>query len=93
MEYLGLLCLGVFTGVITLIGLRRLQVPIDWRQMLVVMLPVLLSGAVIVFSDRFRYSSAVGAFPCGLVLSLLWMNIGIAFEYLRSSTRGGELCG
>lgn len=55
MDYLGLFCLGVFAGAITTIGLRRIQALTDWRQALVVTLPVLLSSAAMVLVDRFRY--------------------------------------
>lgn len=93
MEYFGLFCLGVFAGAVTLTGLRKIQSLTDWRQLFVVFLPVLLSGAALVFVDRFRYSPAVGAFPLGLVASLLWSNIGAALNHLKSSDVGPRVVG
>lgn len=93
MEYFGLFCLGVFAGAVTLTGLRKIQSLTDWRQLFVVFLPVLLSGAALVFVDRFRYSPAVGAFPLGLVASLLWANIGTALNHLKSSDVGSRVVG
>ena len=93
MEYLGLFCLGVFTGTVAMIGLRKIQSLTDWRQVFVVVLPVLLSGAAMVFVDRFRYSPAVGAFPLGLVASLLWAYIGAALDNLKSSDAGANAVG
>lgn len=93
MDYLGLFCLGVFAGAITTIGLRRIQVLTDWRQALVVALPVLLSGAAMVLVDRFRYSPAAGAFPLGLVVSLLWTTIAAALDRLKSPEIGAKVVG
>lgn len=93
MEYLGLLCLGVFAGSVTVIGLRKTPSLTDWRQAFVVILPVLLPGAAMVFVDRFRYSPAVGAFPLGLVASLLWTYIGAALDHLNSSDAGARAVG
>lgn len=93
MDYLGLFCLGVFTGAIAVIGLRKVQSLTDWRQVFVVVLPVLLSGAAMVLADRFRYSPAVGAFPLGLVVSLLWAYIGTALDHVKSSEGGSKVVG
>lgn len=93
MDYLGLFCLGVFTGAVAMIGLGKIQSLTDWRQVFVVVLPVLLSGAAMVVVDRFRYSPAVGAFPLGLVASLLWAHIGAALDNLRSSDAGAKAVG
>lgn len=93
MEYLGLFCLGVFAGAVTVSGMRKIQNLTDWRQVFVVFLPVLLSGAAMVFVDRFRYSPSVGAFPLGLVTSLLWVYIGTALDHLKLSDAGARAVG
>jgi hypothetical protein len=93
MEYLGLFCLGVFAGTLTVMGLRKTPSLTDWRQAFVVILPVLLSGAAMVFVERFRYSPAVGAFPLGLVASLLWSCIGTALDHLKLSDAGAKAVG
>lgn len=93
MEYLGLFCLGVFAGAVTVMGLRKTPSLTDWRQALVVILPVLLSGAAMIFVERFRYSPAAGAFPLGLVASLLWLHIGVALEHRKSSDGGARALG
>jgi len=93
MDYLGLFCLGVFAGAIAVIGLGKVQSLTDWRQVLVVVLPVLLSGAAMVFTDRFKYSPAVGAFPLGLLVSLLWAHIGTALDHIKSAALGSKVVG
>lgn len=93
MDYLGLFCLGVFAGAITTLGLRRISGLTDWRQALVVTLPVLMSGAAMVLVDRFRYSPAVSAFPLGLAVSLLWATISVALDGLKSSEIGAKAVG
>ncbi|WP_284617527.1 hypothetical protein [Aquabacterium humicola] len=93
MEYLGLLCLGAFVGAIATVGLRRLDPLADWRRALVVLLPALLAGMAMVFVDRFRYSPAFGAFPLGLLVSLLWTTIDSALERTKASEAAARVTG
>lgn len=93
MDYLGFFCLGVFTGATTTVGLRRIQPMTDWRQVLVVTLPVLLAGAAVILVDRLRYSPGAGAFPLGLVVALLWTTISEALDRLKSSETGANAIG
>jgi hypothetical protein len=85
MEYVGLLCLGAFVGAIATIGLRRLDPLADWRRVVAVIMPALLAGMAMVFVDRFRYSPAFGAFPLGLLVSLLWTTIDSALERTKAT--------
>lgn len=93
LDYLGLFCLGVFAAAITAMGLRRMQVVTDWRQVLVVTLPVLLAGAAVVLVDRFRYSPGAGAFPLGLVVGLLWSTIAGSLDCLKSTETSAKVIG
>jgi hypothetical protein len=85
MDYLGLFCLGVFVGTIATLGLRRVESIPDWEKVLAFTLPAVLSGAAMVFVDRFKYSPAFGCYPLGLVAALVWAYITVALAHVRKA--------
>jgi hypothetical protein len=84
MDYLGLLCLGAFVGTIATFGLRRVESIKDWQTVLGFTLPAVLSGAAVVFVDRFKYSPAFGCYPLGLVVALMWAYVQVAINNIRN---------
>lgn len=80
MDYLGLFCLGVFIGTVSIIGVRYVKDLQQWQNVFIAILPVVLSGATIAFVDRFKYSPAIGCYPLGLVAALMWIYIDKAVE-------------
>jgi hypothetical protein len=72
MDYLGLFCLGAFVGGISTAALKMIQNIGQWQKVLVSVLPAVLSGVVLVFVDKFRYSPALGCYPMGLLVALIW---------------------
>jgi hypothetical protein len=72
MDYLGLFCLGGFVGAIATIGIRFVNDLNNWGKLLGLVLPAVLSGVAVVFVDKFKYSPALGCYPLGLLVSLLW---------------------
>ena len=72
MDYLGLFCLGAFVGTIATFGMNKVASLKDWQTVLSLTLPAVLSGAAMVFIDRFKYSPAFGCYPLGLVVALMW---------------------
>jgi len=72
MDYLGLFCLGAFVGTIATFGMNKVVSLKDWQTVLSLTLPAVLSGAAMVFIDRFKYSPAFGCYPLGLVAALMW---------------------
>jgi hypothetical protein len=93
MDYLGLFCLGAFVGAIATVGLGLIKSVTDWKQVLVVILPAVLSGAAMVFVDKFKYSPALGCYPLGLVAALMWAYIGAGVENLKAPERSRKLIG
>jgi O-antigen ligase len=85
MDYLGLFCLGVFVGTIATLGLRRVETIPDWEKVLAFTLPAVLSGAAMVFLDRFKFSPAFGCYPLGLVAALVWAYITVALAHVRKA--------
>jgi hypothetical protein len=71
-DYLGLFCLGAFVGTIATFGMNKVVSLKDWQTVLSLTLPAVLSGAAMVFIDRFKYSPAFGCYPLGLVAALMW---------------------
>jgi hypothetical protein len=71
-DYLGLFCLGAFVGAIATIGIRFIENLDNWAKVLGLVLPAVLSGVAVVFVDKFKYSPALGCYPLGLLVSLLW---------------------
>jgi hypothetical protein len=67
-----LFCLGAFVGTIATFGMGKVVSLKDWQTVLSLTLPAVLSGAAMVFIDRFKYSPAFGSYPLGLVVALLW---------------------
>jgi hypothetical protein len=84
MDYLGLLCLGAFVGTIATFGLRRVTSIQDWQTVLGFTLPAVLSGAAVVFVDRFKYSPAFGCYPLGLVVALMWAYVQVAVDDIKN---------
>jgi hypothetical protein len=72
MDYLGLFCLGAFVGTIATFGMNKVASLKDWQTVLSLTLPAVLSGAAMVFIDRFKYSPAFGCYPLGLAVALMW---------------------
>ena len=72
MDYLGLFCLGAFVGTIATFGMNKVASLKDWQTVLSLTLPAVLSGAAMVFIDRFKYSPAFVCYSLGLVVSLMW---------------------
>ncbi|MFM0598419.1 hypothetical protein, partial [Paraburkholderia dilworthii] len=88
MDYLGLFCLGAFVGAIGTVALKFVSDISGWRQVLVSALPAVLSGIVVVFVDKFKYSPALGCYPLGLLVALLWAYTDSAIVNLTS---GGSI--
>jgi hypothetical protein len=84
MDYLGLFCLGAFVGTIATFGMGKVASLRDWQTVLSLTLPAVLSGAAMVFIDRFKYSPAFGSYPLGLVVALLWAYTQKSIDNLRT---------
>lgn len=84
MDYVGLFCLGAFVGGISTAALKMIQNIGQWQKVLVLVLPAVLSGVVLVFVDKFRYSPALGCYPMGLLVALLWAYTDDAIKNLTS---------
>ncbi len=93
MDYLGLLCLGAFVGTIATFGLRRVASIQDWQTVLGFTLPAVLSGAAVVFVDRFKYSPAFGCYPLGLVVALMWAYVQVAIDDIKTGTTSLKVLG
>ena len=84
MDYLGLFCLGAFVGTIATFGMGKVVSLKDWQTVLSLTLPAVLSGAAMVFIDRFKYSPAFGSYPLGLVVALLWAYTQKSIDNLKA---------
>jgi hypothetical protein len=80
MDYLGLFSLGAFVGTIAALGIRYIKDLDQWQKVLAAVLPAVLSGVALAFVDRFKYSPAIGCYPLGLVVALMWTyaDVGVA---------------
>ena len=56
----------------------------DWQTVLSLTLPAVLSGAAMVFIDRFKYSPAFGCYPLGLVAALMWAYTQKSIDNLKA---------
>lgn len=83
MDYLGLFCLGVFVGTVATFGMNRVESLKDWQTVLAMTLPAVLSGAAMVFIDRFKYSPAFGCYPLGLAAALVWAYTSRAVQNVK----------
>jgi hypothetical protein len=90
MDYLGLFCLGVFVGTIATFGMNKVTQLSEWKTVMTLTLPAVLSGAAMVFIDRFKYSPAFGCYPLGLAVALTWAYTARSLENIRA---GGWLRG
>jgi len=86
-DYLGLFCLGAFVGAVATLGLRFASDIGNWQKVLALILPAVLSGAALVFVDKFKYSPALGCYPLGLLISLLWAYADLAVRNIQSTSR------
>ena len=84
MDYLGLFCLGAFVGTIATFGMNKVASLKDWQTVLSLTLPAVLSGAAMVFIDRFKYSPAFGCYPLGLVVALMWAYTQKSIDNLKA---------
>ena len=84
MDYLGLFCLGAFVGTIATFGMNKVTSLKDWQTVLSLTLPAVLSGAAMVFIDRFKYSPAFGCYPLGLVAALMWAYTQKSIDNLKA---------
>jgi hypothetical protein len=44
----------------------------EWQKVLALILPAVLSGVAVLFVNKFKYSPALGCYPLGLLVALLW---------------------
>ena len=93
MDYLGLFSLGAFVGAIATFGLRFMKDAQTWKQGLFVMIAATLSGTAILFVDRFRNSEALGAYPLGLLISLMWAYADVAIANIKSDGKPSRIVG
>jgi hypothetical protein len=90
---LGLFCLGAFVGTIGTLALKFVKGIPDWRNVLTMSLPAVLSGIVVVFVDKFKYSPALGCYPLGLLVSLLWAFSDNAVQNIISGENDRRMIG
>ena len=93
MDYLGLFCLGAFVGTIATFGMRRVESVKDWQTVLGFTLPAVLSGAAMVFVDRFKFSPAFGCYPLGLAAALMWAYTSVAVDNIKADQRSLQILG
>ncbi len=87
MDYLGLFCLGCFVGSIALVGLQFMTNSAKWKEGMTAMILATLSGSAVLFVDKFRNSPAIGAYPLGLLIALLWTYATVAIKNIRDDHR------
>lgn len=94
MDYLGLFALGGFVGAVATYGLQFIKDYAAFWKALAVILSSALSGAVVVFLDRFTHvDKALGAYSVGLLIALMWAYTGPAIENMKSTNRTIRLLG
>lgn len=93
MDYLGLLCLGLFAGALGLIALRQFGTSGGWSNTLATAIPVILAACLVVALNRFRHSPGVAMFPIGLFLALLWGYVDLSVQRIDSTSRVQRLLG
>lgn len=94
MDYLGLFALGGFVGAVATYGLQFIKDYAAFWKALTVILSATLSGAVVVFLDRFTQAGkALGAYSVGLLLALMWAYTGTAVENMKSTNKTIRLLG
>jgi hypothetical protein len=87
MDYVGLFCLGIFVGSIAAVGLKFMTDPANWKQGMTAMILATLSGSSVLFVDRFRSSEAIGTYPMGLLIALIWAYAPVALDNIGSQSR------
>lgn len=73
---LGFLGLGVSSGLITGFLISKARPSLGLGAILAALLPVLLSGAAVLLLPQLASTGTSDLFPIGLVLSLMWMQVG-----------------
>ena len=93
MDYVGLFCLGIFVGSIAVVGLQYMTSASKWKQGLTAIIVATLSGTAILFVDRYKSSPAVGAYPMGLLIALIWGYIYVATANMLHIDRKRKILG
>ena len=94
MDYLGLFCLGAFVGTIASLGVRYIKDIDQWQKVLAAVLPAVLSGVALAFVDRFKYSPAIGCYPLGLVVALMWTYADVGVEnFVKGESKSKKTIG
>jgi hypothetical protein len=93
MDYVGLFCLGIFVGSIAAVGLRFISDANTWKQGMTAMIAATLSGATVLFVDRYKDSAAIGAYPMGLLIALIWGYIPVAVANIKSNQKVERVIG
>lgn len=89
MDYLGLFSLGAFVGSIAALGIRYIKDVHQWQKVLAAVLPAVLAGVALAFVDRFKDSSAIGCYPLGLVVALMWTYADVGAENFSNGKSAG----
>jgi len=84
MDYVGLFALGAFVGAIATVGLRYIRSVHTWMQGLATMIAATLSGTALLFVGHFNNSKALGAYPVGLLIALMWAYADVALKNIKS---------
>ncbi len=74
-------------GTVATVGLKFITDVGGWRKVLTLLLPAALAGVAVVFVDKFKYSPALGCYPLGLLVGLLWAFSERAVANINSSSR------
>ena len=93
MDFLGLFCLGAFIGALVTYGLQFVSGLQNWQQLLATIIAAVFTGAVIAFVDRFRTSPALGAYPVGLLVALMWTYANVAVNHIKSPDKHLKMLG
>jgi asparagine N-glycosylation enzyme membrane subunit Stt3 len=91
MDILGLFCLGCFLGSIAVVGLRFMNTQGTWVQGLATTITATLSGTAVLFIKEFH--AAIGAYPIGLLIALLWVYVPDAITKISSSKKTDKAIG
>ncbi len=90
MIYVGLLCFGLFVGVLLCVGIMFMEDLASWQKAVVFILGVVASGVIFKFLNILEpqeHPDARAGYPIGLLIALLWSLNGYAAVNLRSSDK------
>jgi hypothetical protein len=73
---LGFLGLGASSGMITGFLVSKAKPSLGLGTVVAALLPVLLSGAAVLLLPQLASTGSSDLFPIGLILSLMWMQVG-----------------